>query len=80
VVRRLLFRRAGNAAAFHVGGVPMCAFGDEANIVSTRRADLLVILIAGRHEIAELPRAKHNWFFLKPFDGHMLLAATTRRQ
>jgi FixJ family two-component response regulator len=40
-----------------------------------RRPDLPVILITGRHEIAELPRAKHNRFFRKPFDGQALLAA-----
>lgn len=40
-----------------------------------RRPDLPVILITGRHEIAELPQAKHNRFFRKPFDGQVLLAA-----
>jgi FixJ family two-component response regulator len=40
-----------------------------------RRPDLPVILITGRHEIAELPQAKHNRFFRKPFDGQALLAA-----
>jgi len=40
-----------------------------------RRPELPVILITGRHEIAELPQAKHNRFFRKPFDGQALLAA-----
>ena len=44
-------------------------------VMRERRPDLPVILITGRHEIAELPRAKHNWFFRKPFDGQALLAA-----
>lgn len=44
-------------------------------LVSQRRPDLSVILITGRHEIAELPQAQHNWFFRKPFDGQTLLAA-----
>jgi FixJ family two-component response regulator len=44
-------------------------------LMSERRPDLPVILITGRHEIAELPQAKHNRFFRKPFDGQALLAA-----
>lgn len=44
-------------------------------LMSERRPDLPVILITGRHEIAEPPQAKHNWFFRKPFDGQALLAA-----
>jgi FixJ family two-component response regulator len=44
-------------------------------VMRERRPDLPVILITGRHEIAELPQAKHNWFFRKPFDGQALLAA-----
>jgi FixJ family two-component response regulator len=40
-----------------------------------RRPDLPVILITGRHEMAELPQAKHHRFFRKPFDGGALLAA-----
>ncbi len=45
------------------------------SIMSQRRPDLPVILITGRHEIAELPQAKHDRFFRKPFDGQKLLAA-----
>jgi len=44
-------------------------------LMQKRRPELPVILITGRHEIAELPRAKHNRFFRKPFDGQTLLAA-----
>lgn len=44
-------------------------------LMSERRPDLPVILITGRHEISELPQAKHNRFFRKPFDGPALLAA-----
>ena len=44
-------------------------------LLSERRPDLPVILITGRHEIAELPQAKHNRFFRKPFDEQTLLAA-----
>ena len=44
-------------------------------LMSERRPDLPVILITGRHEIAELSLAKHNCFFRKPFDGQALLVA-----
>jgi FixJ family two-component response regulator len=44
-------------------------------LLGERRPGLPVILITGRHEIAELPQAKHNRFFRKPFDGQALLAA-----
>ena len=44
-------------------------------LMGERRPDLPVILITGRHEIAELLQAKHNLFFRKPFDGQALLAA-----
>ncbi|RCW83803.1 response regulator transcription factor [Phyllobacterium bourgognense] len=44
-------------------------------LVSKKRPDLPVILITGRHEIADLLQAKHNWLFRKPFDGQALLAA-----
>lgn len=45
-------------------------------LVSERRPDLPVILITGRHEIAELAQARRKRFFRKPFDGQALLAAT----
>ena len=44
-------------------------------LMGERRPDLPVILVTGRHEIAELPQAKHNRFFRKPFDGQAMLAA-----
>jgi FixJ family two-component response regulator len=46
-------------------------------LIKERRPDLPVILITGRHEIAELPLAKHTRFFRKPFDGRALLAAVS---
>jgi FixJ family two-component response regulator len=44
-------------------------------LLCERRPGLPVILITGRHEITELPQARQNWFFRKPFDGRALLAA-----
>jgi FixJ family two-component response regulator len=44
-------------------------------LMRDRHPDLPVILITARHEIAELPQAKHNRFFHKPVDGRALLAA-----
>jgi CheY-like chemotaxis protein len=44
-------------------------------LMSERRPDLPVILITGRHELAELPQARHSRLFRKPFDGGVLLAA-----
>lgn len=44
-------------------------------VMSEKRPELPVILITGRHEIAELSQAKHNRFFRKPFDTRALLAA-----
>lgn len=44
-------------------------------LVGERRPDLPVILITGRHEIAELAEARRKSFFRKPFDGQALLAA-----
>jgi FixJ family two-component response regulator len=44
-------------------------------LIREKRPDLPVILITGRHEIAELPQARHNRFFRKPFDMRALLAA-----
>lgn len=45
--------------------------------VKRARPDLPVILITGRHEIADQQRAiaQGNRFFRKPFDGQALLAA-----
>jgi len=44
-------------------------------LIREKRPDLPVILITGRHEIAELSQAKHNRFLRKPFDMRALLAA-----
>jgi FixJ family two-component response regulator len=46
-------------------------------LVKQARAELPVILITGRHEIADQQRAiaQGNRFFRKPFDGQALLAA-----
>ena len=44
-------------------------------LLSEQRPELPVILITGRHEIAEPLQTKHNRFFRKPFDGQALLAA-----
>ncbi|WP_413989021.1 response regulator transcription factor [Labrys okinawensis] len=56
-------------------GMPSMDGFELQHVMSERRPDLPVILITGRHEIAELPQAKHNRFFRKPFDGQKLLAA-----
>jgi len=44
-------------------------------LMQEKRPDLPIFLITGRHEITELPQAKHKRFFRKPFDGPALLAA-----
>jgi FixJ family two-component response regulator len=44
-------------------------------IVAARRPELPVILVTGRHELAELPQARQRPLFRKPFDGPTLLAA-----
>jgi FixJ family two-component response regulator len=44
-------------------------------LMGEKRPELPVILITGRHEIAEPPKARHIRFFRKPFDGQALLAA-----
>jgi FixJ family two-component response regulator len=46
-------------------------------MVKRSRPELPVILITGRHEIADRQRAisQSNRFFRKPFDGQVLLAA-----
>jgi FixJ family two-component response regulator len=49
-------------------------------LVKQARPELPVILITGRHEIADRQRAstQSNRFFRKPFDGQVLLAAIDR--
>lgn len=44
-------------------------------LVGERRPDLPVILLTGRHELAEQAQARGATFFRKPFDGQALLAA-----
>jgi len=44
-------------------------------LMKDKHPDLPVILITGRHELAEQMQTKHGWFFRKPFDGQALLAA-----
>jgi len=44
-------------------------------VMNERQPDVPVILITGRHELAELPQAKQHRLFRKPFDGQELLAA-----
>jgi FixJ family two-component response regulator len=56
-------------------GMPGMDGFELCRLMSARRPNLPVILITGRHEIAELPQAKHSRFFRKPFDGQLLLAA-----
>ena len=56
-------------------GMPGMGGFELQRVMRERRPDLPVILITGRHEIAELPQAKRSRFFRKPFDGQALLAA-----
>src|SRR5262245_33604469 len=42
-------------------------------LMGERRPEVPVILITGRHEIAESMSAQHNRLFRKPFDGQALL-------
>lgn len=44
-------------------------------VMSEIRVDLPVILISGRHQLAEQMQPKPGRFFRKPFDGQELLAA-----
>lgn len=56
-------------------GMPGMSGFELQRAVGERRPDLPVILVTGRHELAELPQATHNRLFRKPFDGRALLAA-----
>lgn len=59
-------------------GMPVLDGFDVQRLARARRPDLPVILITGRHEIADQQRAlalSHHGFFRKPFDGKALLAA-----
>jgi FixJ family two-component response regulator len=58
-------------------GMPVIDGFELENLVKQVRPALPVILITGRHEIADQQRARAqgNRFFRKPFDGQALLAA-----
>src|SRR4051812_12671130 len=58
-------------------GMPVIDGFELENLVKQERPELPVILITGRHEIGDQPRAiaQGNRFFRKPFDGQALLAA-----
>ena|SRR5882672_8518950 len=58
-------------------GMPVIDGFELEKLVRQRRPELSVILITGRHEIADQQRAiaQGNRFFRKPFDGQALLAA-----
>src|SRR5262245_39749153 len=58
-------------------GMPVIDGFELEKLVKRERPALPVILITGRHEIADQQRAiaQGNRFFRKPFDGQALLAA-----
>ena len=58
-------------------GMPVIDGFELEKLVKRARPELPVILITGRHEIADQQRAiaQGNRFFRKPFDGQALLAA-----
>ena len=58
-------------------GMPVIGGFELEKLVKRARPELPVILITGRHEIADQQRAiaQGNRFFRKPFDGQALLAA-----
>jgi FixJ family two-component response regulator len=58
-------------------GMPVIDGFELEKLVKQARPQLPVILITGRHEIADQQRAiaQGNRFFRKPFDGQALLAA-----
>jgi FixJ family two-component response regulator len=58
-------------------GMPVIDGFELEKLVQRARPELPVILITGRHEIADQQRAiaQGNRFFRKPFDGQALLAA-----
>jgi FixJ family two-component response regulator len=61
-------------------GMPVIDGFELEKLVKRARPDLPVILITGRHEIADQQRAiaQGNRFFRKPFDGQALLAAISQ--
>ncbi|MDQ2084435.1 response regulator [Xanthobacteraceae bacterium Astr-EGSB] len=58
-------------------GMPFIDGFELERLVKQARPELPVMLITGRHEIADQQRAaaRGNRFFRKPFDGRALLAA-----
>lgn len=58
-------------------GMPLIDGFELEKLTRQTRPELPVILITGRHEIADQQRAiaQGNRFFRKPFDGQALLAA-----
>jgi FixJ family two-component response regulator len=61
-------------------GMPVVDGFELEKLVKQVRPELPVILITGRHEIADQQRAiaQGNRFFRKPFDGQVLLAAISQ--
>jgi FixJ family two-component response regulator len=61
-------------------GMPVIDGFQLEKLVKQARPELPVILITGRHEIADQQRviAPGNRFFRKPFDGQALLAAVSQ--
>jgi FixJ family two-component response regulator len=61
-------------------GMPVIDGFELEKLVKHARPELPVILVTGRHEIADQQRAiaQGNRFFRKPFDGQALLAAISQ--
>jgi FixJ family two-component response regulator len=61
-------------------GMPVIDGFELEKLVKQARPELPVILVTGRHEIADQQRAiaQGNRFFRKPFDGQALLAAISQ--
>jgi FixJ family two-component response regulator len=61
-------------------GMPLVDGFELEKLAHRTRPELPVILITGRHEIADQQRAiaQGNRFFRKPFDGQALLAAISQ--
>jgi FixJ family two-component response regulator len=56
-------------------GMPIMDGFEVQRLVGVQRPDMPVILLTGRHELAEQAQARHATCFRKPFDGQALLAA-----
>lgn len=61
-------------------GMPVIDGFELERLVKQVRPELPVILITGRHEIADQPRAiaRGNRLFRKPFDGRAMLTAISQ--